>query len=79
MPGAYTSRNAGLNGPLNGVQPPAGSISNGRYAVNNLPVALSQVLLDLNTFVKYLSPFIVHFVMCENKIGTYNSVVQLHV
>lgn len=42
MPGAYTSRNAGLNGPLNGVQPPAGSISNGRYAVNNLPVGLSQ-------------------------------------
>lgn len=42
MPGAYTSRNAGLNGPWNGVQPPAGSISNGRYAVNNLPVALSQ-------------------------------------
>lgn len=42
MPGAYTSRNSGLNGPLNGVQPPTGSISNGRYAVNNLPVALSQ-------------------------------------
>ncbi|CAH1453679.1 unnamed protein product [Lactuca virosa] len=42
MPGAYTSRNSGLNGPLNGVQPPAGSLSNGRYAVNNLPVALSQ-------------------------------------
>ncbi|MFS7927374.1 putative CCR4-NOT complex subunit/5 domain superfamily protein [Helianthus anomalus] len=42
MPGAYTSRNSGLNGPLNGVQPPTGSLSNGRYAVNNLPVALSQ-------------------------------------
>ncbi|KAI7738295.1 hypothetical protein M8C21_024392 [Ambrosia artemisiifolia] len=42
MPGTYTSRNSGLNGPLNGVQPPTGSISNGRYAVNNLPVALSQ-------------------------------------
>ncbi|KAK1430589.1 hypothetical protein QVD17_13445 [Tagetes erecta] len=41
MPGAYTSRSSGLNGPLNGVQPPAGNISNGRYAVNNLPVALS--------------------------------------
>lgn len=44
MPGAYTSRNSGLNGPLNGVQTPTGSLSNGRYAVNNLPVALSQVL-----------------------------------
>ncbi|XP_076953291.1 putative NOT transcription complex subunit VIP2 isoform X1 [Bidens hawaiensis] len=41
MSGAYTSRNSGLNGHLNGVQPPAGSISNGRYAVNNLPAALS--------------------------------------
>lgn len=45
MPGAYTSRNSGLNGPLNGVQTPTGSLSNGRYAVNNLPVALSQVLI----------------------------------
>ncbi|XP_071685920.1 probable NOT transcription complex subunit VIP2 isoform X2 [Rutidosis leptorrhynchoides] len=42
MPGAYTSRNSGLNGHLNGVQPSPGSISNGRYSVNSLPGTLSQ-------------------------------------
>lgn len=44
MSGTYTSRNSTLNGagPMSGVQPAAGSISNGRFTVNNLPVALSQ-------------------------------------
>ncbi|XP_075634901.1 putative NOT transcription complex subunit VIP2 isoform X2 [Castanea sativa] len=44
MPGALTSRNSAINNvPSGGVQQPTGSLSSGRFASNNLPVALSQL------------------------------------
>ncbi|GMI97051.1 Negative on TATA less2a [Hibiscus trionum] len=44
MPGTLTSRNSTLgNVPTAGVQQPTGSLSGGRFASNNLPVALSQL------------------------------------
>lgn len=44
MQGPYASRNsANLGGLPTGVQQAPGSISSGRYSINNLPNALSQV------------------------------------
>ncbi|KAJ7947728.1 CCR4-NOT transcription complex subunit 2 [Quillaja saponaria] len=44
MPGTLTSRNSTLNSvPSGGVQQPTGSLSSGRFASNNIPVALSQL------------------------------------
>ncbi|XVF46449.1 hypothetical protein PTKIN_Ptkin03bG0027500 [Pterospermum kingtungense] len=44
MPGTLTSRNSTLsNVPTGGVQQPTGSLSGGRFASNNLPVAFSQL------------------------------------
>ncbi|XP_023007442.1 probable NOT transcription complex subunit VIP2 isoform X4 [Cucurbita maxima] len=44
MSGALTSRNSTINNvPSGGVQQPTGAISSGRFASNNLPVALSQL------------------------------------
>lgn len=44
MQGTLTSRNSSMNSiPSAGVQQPNGSFSSGRFASNNLPVALSQV------------------------------------
>ncbi|XWS28897.1 hypothetical protein CRYUN_Cryun25bG0111200 [Craigia yunnanensis] len=44
MPGTLTSRNSTFgNVPTGGVQQPTGSLSGGRFASNNLPVALSQL------------------------------------
>ncbi|XP_057978877.1 probable NOT transcription complex subunit VIP2 isoform X2 [Malania oleifera] len=43
MPGTLTSRSSTINIPSGGVQQPTGSLSSGRFASNNLPVALSQV------------------------------------
>ncbi|XP_010457970.1 PREDICTED: probable NOT transcription complex subunit VIP2 [Camelina sativa] len=44
MAGSLGSRNPGLNGvPSAGVQQQNGSISNGRFASSNIPVALSQI------------------------------------
>ncbi|CAL9056836.1 probable NOT transcription complex subunit VIP2 isoform X2 [Musa acuminata AAA Group] len=44
MPGSFASRNAAMSGvPSGGVQQPGGSISSGRFASNNLLVALSQM------------------------------------
>ncbi|KAJ7980918.1 CCR4-NOT transcription complex subunit 2 [Quillaja saponaria] len=44
MPGTLTSRNSTLNNvPSGGVQQPTGSLSSGRFASNNIPVALSQL------------------------------------
>ncbi|XP_020577018.1 probable NOT transcription complex subunit VIP2 [Phalaenopsis equestris] len=44
MSASLTSRNVALSGvPSNGVQQAGGSISSGRFASNNLPVALSQI------------------------------------
>ncbi|KAL4297322.1 hypothetical protein GQ457_12G029090 [Hibiscus cannabinus] len=44
IPGALASRNSTLsNVPTAGVQQPTGSLSGGRFASNNLPVALSQL------------------------------------
>ncbi|KAG8059231.1 hypothetical protein GUJ93_ZPchr0002g24693 [Zizania palustris] len=43
MPGSLAQRNAAMSGlPSSGIQPPGGSIS-GRFASNNLPVAMSQI------------------------------------
>jgi CCR4-NOT transcription complex subunit 2 len=43
MPGAFTSRNSSLNGgPQSNIQQASGSMSNGRFAMNNLPSGLSQ-------------------------------------
>ncbi|KAK4786000.1 hypothetical protein SAY86_002689 [Trapa natans] len=42
--GTLASRNSSMNNiPAGGVQQPAGSLSNGRFAANNLPIALSQI------------------------------------
>ncbi|KAK7324979.1 hypothetical protein VNO77_28975 [Canavalia gladiata] len=44
MPSTLTSRNSTINSvPTGGVQQPTTSLSNGRFASNNLPVALSQL------------------------------------
>ncbi|XVF68673.1 hypothetical protein PTKIN_Ptkin11bG0020200 [Pterospermum kingtungense] len=44
IPGTLTSRNSTLgNVPTGGVQQPTGGLSGGRFASNNLPVALSQL------------------------------------
>ncbi|KAM7527848.1 hypothetical protein LguiB_031258 [Lonicera macranthoides] len=44
MPGSLGSRNSTLNSvPSSGVQQPSGNLSSGRFASNNLPVALSQI------------------------------------
>ncbi|XP_048324563.2 probable NOT transcription complex subunit VIP2 isoform X2 [Ziziphus jujuba] len=44
MQGTLTSRNSTLNNvPSGGVQQPTGSLASGRFASNNLPVALSQL------------------------------------
>ena len=44
MSGALNSRNSTINSvPSGGVQQPTGTLSSGRFASNNLPVALSQV------------------------------------
>ncbi|KAG2673616.1 hypothetical protein I3843_13G087800 [Carya illinoinensis] len=44
IPGTLTSRNSALNNvPSGGVQQPTGGLSSGRFASNNLPVALSQL------------------------------------
>lgn len=46
MQGTLASRNSTINNvPTGGVQQPTGSLSSGRFASNNLPVALSQVLV----------------------------------
>ncbi|KAL5982785.1 putative NOT transcription complex subunit vip2 [Asimina triloba] len=48
MPGSLTSRNSAMGVvPSSGVQQPTGSLSSGRFASNNLPMALSQVLAIL--------------------------------
>jgi CCR4-NOT transcription complex subunit 2 len=48
LAGSLGSRNSSLNGvPSAGVQQQNGSISNGRFASSNIPVALSQVQLCL--------------------------------
>ncbi|KAG1371419.1 putative NOT transcription complex subunit VIP2 [Cocos nucifera] len=44
MPSSLASRNAAMSGvPSSGVQQPGGNISGGRFASNNIPVALSQI------------------------------------
>ncbi|GLT33869.1 hypothetical protein SLA2020_084240 [Shorea laevis] len=44
MPATLSSRNSTMNNvPSGGVQQPTGSLSTGRFASNNLPVALSQL------------------------------------
>ncbi|RZC72907.1 hypothetical protein C5167_048386 [Papaver somniferum] len=44
IPGSLTSRNSTMNGvPSGAVQQPTGSLSNGRFASNNIPIALSQM------------------------------------
>ncbi|GAV71406.1 NOT2_3_5 domain-containing protein [Cephalotus follicularis] len=44
IPGTLTSRNSTMNNvPSGGIQQPTGSLSSGRFATNNLPVALSQL------------------------------------
>lgn len=44
MQGTLTSRNSSINNvPSGGVQQPSGTLSSGRFASNNLPVALSQM------------------------------------
>ncbi|KAF5955088.1 hypothetical protein HYC85_007944 [Camellia sinensis] len=47
MPGTLASRNSTINNvPSSWVQQPTGSLSSGRFASNNLPVALSQVCVS---------------------------------
>ncbi|KAE9600629.1 hypothetical protein Lalb_Chr14g0374941 [Lupinus albus] len=44
MPGTLSSRNSAINSvPTGGAQQPTASLSSGRFASNNLPVALSQL------------------------------------
>lgn len=48
MPGTLTPRNSTINNiPSGGVQQQAGNLSSGRFASNNLPVALSQVCVGV--------------------------------
>jgi len=57
MPGSLAQRNAAMSGlPSSGVQQPGGSIS-GRFTSNNLPVAMSQVLML--TFIYVVVPFLI--------------------
>lgn len=59
MPGTFASRNSTANvGAQTGVQQAAGSISNGRFNMNNLPPSLSQVILVLHS----VSEFALHFI-----------------
>ena len=45
MPGSFSQRNAAMSGlPSSGVQQPGGSMP-GRFASNNLPVGMSQVVM----------------------------------
>lgn len=55
MPGTLASRNSTVNniGP-GGVQQPSGNLSTGRFASNNLPVALSQVSFNVHFQVNKL-------------------------
>lgn len=44
MSGSLTSRNSSMNNVASGgVQQPTGNIPGGRFASNNIPIALSQV------------------------------------
>lgn len=46
MSGTLTSRNSSMNSVgSGGIQQPTGNVPGGRYASNNIPVALSQVCL----------------------------------
>lgn len=74
MSGTYASRNAAANGgPSSGVQQTAGSIGNGRFSMNNLPAALSQVFFifpNANKLTKHAIksrhyPVISHVMMTE--------------
>jgi len=57
MPGSLAQRNAAMSGlPSSGVQQPGGSIS-GRFTSNNLPVAMSQILML--TFIYVVVPFLI--------------------
>jgi CCR4-NOT transcription complex subunit 2 len=48
MSGTLTPRNSTVNNvPSGGVQQQTGSLSSGRFASNNLPVALSQVCVGV--------------------------------
>ena len=52
MQGTLASRNSTINNvPTGGVQQPTGSLSSGRFASNNLTVALSQVLVIYSLMV----------------------------
>jgi CCR4-NOT transcription complex subunit 2 len=54
MPGSLAQRNAAMSGlPSSGVQQPGGSIS-ARFASNNLPVGMSQVLMILRQYCDYI-------------------------
>ncbi|XP_020525671.1 probable NOT transcription complex subunit VIP2 isoform X1 [Amborella trichopoda] len=49
VPGSLTSRNSALGGvPANGVQQPSGGLSSGRFTSNSVPVALSQLHVQLS-------------------------------
>jgi CCR4-NOT transcription complex subunit 2 len=57
MPGSLAQRNGAMSGlPSSGVQQPGGSIS-GRFTSNNLPVAMSQVLML--TLICIAVPFLI--------------------
>lgn len=55
MQGTLTSRNSSINNvPSGGVQQPSGTLSSGRFASNNLPVALSQVLVCFYCVIQHV-------------------------
>lgn len=54
MPGSLASRNAAMGGvPSGGVQQPGGNIPSGRFASNNILVALTQVWSQFNHALVY--------------------------
>lgn len=60
MPGSLGSRNSTLNSvPSSGVQQPSGNLSSGRFASNNLPVALSQVVIVFSSHITLISVSII--------------------
>lgn len=57
MPASLASRNSAMGGvPSSGVQQPVG-ISSGRFASNNLPMALSQVYLLDSVYLELAEQF----------------------
>lgn len=69
MPSSLASRNAAMSGiPSSGVQQPGGSISSGRFASNNIPVAMSQVFSHTNITCVHILSLLFYCLVLTNNI-----------